>query len=948
MIARVSRKYLHAVAVPLLALATVVEVRAQQPVPGDTIPRDTIPADTIPTPGVVPGNTLPAITPDTIAVAPVPQPSPDDSLGVEVVPELSASADSVLQVLRSLPGFVATEYQGRSAVYRTETGILRLEGDAQVARAGDELTADTIEYNERTELVTASGGARVVSPGQEPIDSEILFYDLVRRRATALGARTQIQQSGAAYIVTGDVTLEEDGNRLFATRAHFTSCDLAIPHYHFETDQVMVIRDRILVARPARLYFGDVPVMVLPFVVQSLEQGRRSGFLTPRFGLNDIVRNSSGYTRQLSDVGFYWAISDYMGAQVSTTWRSGAYTSLTGNLQYNWRRQFLNGNFGLERIWEQDGQRQISLNTQSSWLPDERTNLSLSGRYASSSRFVRDATYDPLEQTQDLTSNLAVGRTFGWGRASFGAERRQSIATGDVSMTLPRFSLSPSAITLFSAPPTDERWFSNASFAPGVISGSRRTGRFEDNGGPPRQDRNDTEFRLGPSFSIGRFSLNASGDLNRNELLEAAGETSAGETITLSAFSKDEANWTASASYRQPLIGTSNLAPNISLRQQLVRDTLTSGEFLAAPMRISFGSSLNNDLYGFFPGVGPYSAVRHRLSTRLSYSYAPQVQQTALQDSVFGRAGGRAQNRLSLSLSQSFEAKLHTPAPVEEPRLAADSVAGDTVPQAQLPSTPSDPQKVTILSLTTSPFEYDFVKAREEGNGFVTERVSNTITSDYLRGLSIQMDHELFDKRQLDPQDPANAGQLGRFAPRLSTLSTGFQLGPQSSLIRWIDRLTFGSDRPEGGQQTGVLLGPPEGGEPAPAGQGAFTGNPLGTGGGPWNLNLSYQFSRPPRLFTAGTPRSDEAVQTLNGNLGFQLTPNWGVSWGTTYSITDSEFGAHRLNFQRDLHEWQANFAFFQAPNGNTAFEFYVELTHNRDLRLDYGERNLGIDRGRR
>jgi hypothetical protein len=441
--------------------------------------------------------------------------------------------------------------------------------------------------------------------------------------------------------------------------------------------------------------------------------------------------------------------------------------------------------------------------------------------------------------------------------------------------------------------------------------------------------------------------VSASGDLNRNELLEAVGENRDGETITLPNFTRDEASWSASASYRQPLMGTSNLAPNISLRQQLVRDTLTSGELLAAPMRLSFGVGLNTDLYGLFPGIGPYSDIRHRISPRPSYSYAPRVEQTALQDSVFGRAGGRAQNRLSLSITQSFEAKLKRPV-VEEPELPVDSIAGDSIPRAQRPSTPSDPQKVTILSLTTSPFEYDFVKAREEGNGFVTEQVSNTITSDYLRGLSIQMNHELFDKRLLDPQDPANAGQLGRFAPRLTALSTGFQLGPQSALIQWVQRLAFGSDRPEGGQEPGVLLGPSESGEPTPEGEGAFTGNPLGTGGGPWNMNLSYQFSRPPRVFTSGAPRPDEAVQTLNGTLNFQLTPNWSVNWATNYSITASEFGSHRLNFQRDLHEWQANFSFFQAPNGNTAFEFYVELTHNRDLRIDYGERNLGIDRGRR
>jgi hypothetical protein len=58
---------------------------------------------------------------------------------------------------------------------------------------------------------------------------------------------------------------------------------------------------------------------------------------------------------------------------------------------------------------------------------------------------------------------------------------------------------------------------------------------------------------------------------------------------------------------------------------------------------------------------------------------------------------------------------------------------------------------VTLLSLSTSSLEYDFIRAREEGSGFITQTVSSTINSDYLRGLTIQMQHELFDRSELDP-----------------------------------------------------------------------------------------------------------------------------------------------------------------------------------------------------
>src|SRR5690606_11028020 len=101
--------------------------------------------------------------------------------------------------------------------------------------------------------------------------------------------------------------------------------------------------------------------------------------------------------------------------------------------------------------------------------------------------------------------------------------------------------------------------------------------------------------------------------------------------------------------------------------------------------------------------------------------------------------------------------------------IQVDSLTGDTIPSSRVPSVPSDPEKVTLLSLSTSSFAYDFTRAGQEGqSGFLTESVQNTIRSDYLNGMVIQMRHDLFDRRALEPI-PENTGKLGRFAPRLSS-----------------------------------------------------------------------------------------------------------------------------------------------------------------------------------
>ena len=206
-----------------------------------------------------------------------------------------------------------------------------------------------------------------------------------RRQGSGTGIATSVQ-SGEMWFVegphTGFRTDSASGERTFyATSGTITSCDLTEPHYHFKSKEVKMFGRRALVARPAVLYIRDIPVMWVPFIYQDLREGRRSGLLPPRFGFSDIVRNSSGYRRQIDGLGWYWAISDYMDAQIETGWRSGAqatdddpgWLDLRAQWQYNWLARAMRGGLAWTQNHadERSGEQLVSSLALAGILPEE-------------------------------------------------------------------------------------------------------------------------------------------------------------------------------------------------------------------------------------------------------------------------------------------------------------------------------------------------------------------------------------------------------------------------------------------------------------------------------------------------------------------------------------------------------------------------------------------------
>jgi hypothetical protein len=914
--------------------------------------------------------------------------------------------DSTIDALLRLPGYTPVEYQGDSAQFNNRERTLRLRGDPVVTRAGTRLQAtDSIVYRESREYVEVYGNPQVTG-GEQDIEGDVMYYDLANRRASVQGARTTITE-GATWFVEGNVTSEDEGGRVYATRGTFTSDDRPEPAYHFRADKIKVIKNRVLVGRPAFLYFRNVPVFVLPFIVQDLGRGRRSGVLIPEFEINDIVRTDQrgagtrGTGRQVSNIGYYWAINEYMGAQAALDWRSQSWIGLNVGGQFNVRRRFLSGNASYTRFWREERNNSWSLQGSGSWQPNERTDITSALNYRSDTQFERNRQTDVFAQLASISSSLSIRRKTDWGNITSGGELVQEVSTGRVARS-GDLSFSPNTVTLF--PVRDggvERWYNEGSL---TVQSNVKYARVEPGDFLRRREQptEDRDAQLSGNIRLASVGVNGGvtyarrgfDELAAIDSAEAIGEVTPIQRAFIAGNSTETLNWNAGTSYEFRLIGATRLTPSIGLGQDLVRRQIgfedgevpdsivpgSLGEFVAAPMRMNVSAGLRTELFGFFPGFGGYSAIRHHLRPGVDYRYEPRVQQTAQQEAVFGERRGREVNRINLTFDQTFEAKVREPARESEVERGARG-AGTGNPQgsdvgnpgaqtdtARAQLTPGDPtlrdtaaadsaggrggqpeqaRKVTLLSISTSALAYSFVPTDTLGTRFETRDITNRIRSDLLGGLNFTISHDLFEEQRVGAGG-TGVGRRRTFSPFLTSIQTSVSFGANSALFRWLG-FSRGSEeerRTERGQT------PPEQGQPTldPPGSQTQTNSPIpgfngGGAGGAWNVQLNYSLrrSRPDRN---GAPTRDtDESQQLSGNVSFTPTRNWAVSWYTDYSISEGEFGAHVLNFKRDLYRWQANFDFRRAPNGNTSFSFSVHLTDLPDLKADYNRSNLGADR---
>lgn len=938
-------------------------------------------------------------TPDARRAIRAPGDTTRDTLAL-VKPLVSwvSDTDSVAKALMKMPGFRATRYQGDKVVFDAESKALLIQGKpAAVGRDQTVVIGDTVLYNDVTKFVTARGDTVILhDPSQQTADviaKGSVSYNTALGRGTATNISTSVE-SGQTYYLTGQTTAFVRDTTAAKRSAYYvhngiiTSCDDSVPDYYFKSNEIKFVSKNLLVARPATLYVAGVPVFWLPFLFQDVRNGRRSGILTPRFGLSEFVRSSSSYRRHLENLGYYVNLGNYMDAEMWYDWRSSArgnpgdpgFSRVNGQFRYRWLDRFITGGIAASHLAQPGG----SNNTAVTWYHSEE--FSSTSRFNANVNFttntfaLRQTTFNPQQQLSAISSDVRYSRKVGPFSMDVGGHRDQYSGRTQIQENYPTVSVtSPTLAVTNWLDWTPSMNFQRSAKVNMDESQAIFYNYFRNAAGAADSSRikasettQTTSF--GTPISIHGFRLDLSGNIQSLELDHPVTRTFIDQADTTQRYSRtfarsatNQADFNFGFSLPGFFPGTLNLNPSVSFNNVYagsywVQSEFSNGQWVHQNKRPTFSLGISPTLFALFPGFGPLSRIRHSITPRLSFGYAPAASVppeylAAINHSASGFLGNLPQNAVTLGFSQVFEGKLKS----------------DT-------SSTGQGQKLRLLALDFSSLTWDFERAREtHRTGLTTNNFSYSASSDLLPGFSFNSNYSLF---QGDTQS-----DTARFKPFREGMSASFTLNGQSGIFAALGRLFGHSEAP-------VAEKAPATAEQTAQDQlaSALSSNPVagsyardrqyGVSDVPnWSSQISFTSSRQrppiggnvvnydPTLIcnvNIGNPvlydlcrqqallNPQTAVGNVNDPIGggvfvrvppretisaqtaFHITQKWSASWGTLYDVVNRAFASNQVTLQRDLHDWRAIFSYSQSPNGNSYFSFMIGNKAQPDLKFNY------------
>lgn len=1018
----------HAGAVLGLLMAAAASLGAQSPVKlpvrGDSVLRPAVRADSAPR-RRSPADSAKAARDSAAA----------DSLPKEIVKW--AESDPVIDSLLAKTGYTVTRFQARRVTFDANRKILTLIRDdsarAAIGRDQTIMVSDTIIYDDSTKVVRARGAENVLRDpargGDDVVSRGTMFYNTTERRGTVGYVRTTIESGQKYYVDAERAGFASDSTGVeaafFGRIGTVTTCDDSVPHYHISSRELKMVKGKLVVGKPGVLYIYDVPVLWLPFYFQDARSGRRSGILSPRLGVSEIVRNAPTYRRTIENLGYYYNIDDYQDVSAWIDWRSGAnpdprntgdfgFTRYNLQWRYNWLRRFLNGSIGSSFNRLSDGSTNLNVVANHSQRFSRTTNFVANVNYVQNTTVQRALAFNPFASVATFRSSANYNTAVGPFRIGLGADRTQYTGRPEVNQTLPTLSIG-------SAPITVGRWLTwipqlNASESrrTNFQAGGQSTWRYFTNESTGKPDSASTPLnyrRTSVTFNtplqILGFNLDNSFDLideantgtqqkNIEQLIDRGnGVVDTVQTIRFfDGFTESGLDWRTNFSLPSFSRGKWNVSPSIQLanvdaKPFFVRSTLSGGGWVAQSKRPSFNVSIAPTLFGFFPGLGPVSRIRHSFSPTLAWSVAPRgtvsdAYLRAINQFRKGYNGALPQNMLSLSVNQNIEVKMRAPA--------------DSAPDAG--------RKVRALSIQTDGISYNILQFQEikrrsanperisKFAGLTTSSWGMGLRSDFLPGFDFSTRYSLFQGNPIS--------DTAVFKPFREEIRTSLRLDRSSGVVKWVTRFLGGSGDflPASSNLTSVdsmqlrndrnggLQGVNRGlnGNQVRPGFGAI---PSGQG---WNVNLSYSSTRqrppigsnliqlPPveercaqqlqlllgnqdpfaladcinrngvlpgqdnnsGFVGAGSPiLINPPVRSLQIQTSFNITPKWATQYSTTYDAVRGQIAAQTVSLQRELHDWRAIFNFTQSPNGNFAFSFFIALKAQPDLKFNFDQQTF-------
>ncbi len=177
-------------------------------------------------------------------------------------------------------------------IHERELGISRLTGNVEISKDDKILIADTVTYNEREAVLSASGNVKFLQPSGDVLFGE--FMEISGDFKDGIIREIRILLSDSARIAANGARLS-GGTRLEMSNAVYSSCNACArdpeqPPF-WQVKAVKAVHDQVrktVEYTDAWLELAGLPVFYTPYLSHSDPTvQRQSGFLVPKFGASN-------------------------------------------------------------------------------------------------------------------------------------------------------------------------------------------------------------------------------------------------------------------------------------------------------------------------------------------------------------------------------------------------------------------------------------------------------------------------------------------------------------------------------------------------------------------------------------------------------------------------------------------------------------------------------------
>lgn len=758
--------------------------------------------------------------------------------------------------------------------------ILHLFKGAKVKYQGFELAADYIRLDRNTNVLFASGVIDhnnkyvgrpvVVMPGEAPIAVDSLLYNYKSQIPKTFGVMTEVD---GAFIQAREVRKNiYDETSLYS--GLYSTCNLPYPHTHFGIHiSKGVITQKQIIAGPSYLVVENIPLkfLAIPFGFFPKQDKKSSGFLFPSFG-EDAARGFS-----MRDLGWYLTFNDYW----DTEFRGNLYSK--GSWEASMRTQYIvnykfNGNFALRygsTITGVEGTENYGRNKDFNitWNHTQRqeanpgTSFTASVNFGTSSYFRNTAangSYDYNQLTNNrMNSSISYGKVFADGKVNFTSSLRhdQNLATGDVSLELPQFSLNVSTFNPFDSKDRvgEQKWYQRITV------------------GYSMQGRNFVSTKDTILFN-GNFLNQFTNGFQHNIPV----------SLSLNVLKYFQFNTSMNYTERWYLQSVEKRLLNEINGYSTVRDTVQG---FKRAYDYSVSSGLSTKVYGNFnKPIGKIQAMRHVMTPSINVNYRPDFaaprygyyrdfvdhngaysRYSIFENGIYGSPSQGRSFGIGFSVDNTLEAKIRddkdtTGTGIKKiPILQGLSFSGNY-------NAVADSMKLSPISFSGRTALFD-QKVNINFNG----------TFD-------PYSYDKFSGQRID-RYMVKDGKLARLTN--FGLSFDYSFNPNASKSRNNNIDSLKNSMPnmtdEQAQALARISTDPN----------AFVDFNI-----PWNLSGSFSFNYSSIFDTERREMKPNITSTVNLHGDFNVTPKWKVQFNTGFDFVRMESSMSQINIYRDLHCW--------------------------------------------